>query len=236
MECVEEGCGSTKIVGRKRCTRHYQQWRKEHAPECLEEDCREPAQARGRCPKHYQQWRARQVKMPLILPPGNWRPVVGFEGLYVVSDEGLVHSLPRATTPGQIIQPRHDPNGYLQVTLSKNGKHSHHRVHVLVLTAFREPCPPGKEGAHEDGNKDNCRLSNLFWKTKRENILDAVRHGTHHNGSKARCRWGHDFTRANTRLDSRNRRVCRTCDRTRSCKRPDCVSELHDHAGTPWKG
>lgn len=231
-ECIEDGCKTTKIVGRKRCTKHYQQWRKEHAPKCSHDGCGEPAQCKCLCPKHYQQQRSGPGEFRL--PEGDWKPVTGYEGLYVVSTLGLVHSLPRTTTPGQLVRPRHDPNGYLQVTLSKDGVHTSHRVHLLVLTAFRGPCPAGKEGAHDDGDKDNCALDNLFWKTRAENIRDVLRHGTHFNGSKVACRWGHEFTRQNTRIDRRNRRVCRTCDRTRACKNPECALPAHDHVGTPW--
>jgi NUMOD4 motif/HNH endonuclease len=233
-ECIEGDCKVTKIVGRKRCTRHYQQWRKDHAPECSRDDCKEPAQCKGLCPRHYQQQRAQHQDVPLLLPAGRWRPVAGYEGLYLVSDLGEVYSLPRATTRGQLIRPRRDPNGYLQVTLSKDGEHTTHRVHILVLTAFRGLCPPGKEGAHDDGDKDNCRLDNLFWKTRAENIRDVVRHGRHNNGNKTHCRWGHQFTSQNTRY-SRTGRVCKTCDRTRSCQKQDCALPTHDHINTPWK-
>jgi len=171
----------------------------------------------------------------LQLPEGKWAPVPDFEGLYLVSDDGRVHSLPRATTRGRIIRPRRDPNGYLMVTLSKEGKHTHHRVHVLVLTAFRGKCPRGCEGAHDDGNKENCRLENLFWKTYSANKRDTVRHGRHHNGSKTNCRWGHKFTRSTTRIAKNGQRVCRICDRTRSCKTIDCKLKTHDHKGTPWQ-
>jgi hypothetical protein len=164
-----------------------------------------------------------------------WLPVPDYEGLYLVSDQGLVRSLPRATTKGRILKRGHDPNGYPQVTLSKDGKHKCIRVHVLVLTAFRGPRPPGTEGAHENGNKEDCQVVNLFWKTKGANILDAVRHGTHHNGSKTRCRWGHRFTEQSTRMTPKNQRVCRICDRTRSCKAVGrCGLKTHDHVNTPW--
>jgi NUMOD4 motif/HNH endonuclease len=170
------------------------------------------------------------------LPEGNWKPVAEYEGLYVVSDRGQVHSLPRATTRGRIVRQRHDPNGYLMVTLSKNGEHESIRVHVLVLTAFRGACPPGKEGAHDDGDKDNCTLENLFWKTRSENIRDIIRHGRHNYGNATHCKWGHRFTKSNTRFAKNGQRVCRTCDRTRSCKQVGaCCLKTHDHMNTPWQ-
>jgi hypothetical protein len=170
------------------------------------------------------------------LPEGNWLPVPGFEGFYAVSDDGRVHSLPRTTTKGRIIRQRHDPNGYLQVTLSREGRHTTHRVHILVLTAFREPRPPGLEGAHDDGDKDNCRLENLLWKTVSANRRDILRHGRHNYGNATHCKWGHRFTRSNTRIARNGQRVCRRCDNTRRCQRAGlCSLKAHDHEGTPWK-
>lgn len=233
--CVEDGCDSEKIVGRGMCTRHYQQWRKANAPECIEDGCHDSEHSRGLCPKHYQRWRARQHPSEPTAPAGEWLPVVGYEGLYVASSLGQVRSLPRNTTRGQLIRQRHDPNGYLMVTLSKNGEHVTHRVHILVLTAFRGVCPFGKEGAHDDGDKDNCRLDNLFWKTRSENIRDIIRHGNHHQVNKTHCKWNHEFTKKNTRWDRGGHRVCRRCDNTRRCQKVDCKLKTHDHEGTPWQ-
>lgn len=234
-ECTDKSCHSTKIVGRDMCTRHYQQWRKANAPKCTEDGCETPEQSRGLCPKHYQQWRSQQPPADHALPAGDWLSVVGYEGLYVVSTLGKIRSLPRATTRGQLVRQRHDSNGYLMVTLSKNGIRETHRVHVLVLTAFRGLCPPGKEGAHDDGDKENCTLGNLAWKTHAENIQDVIRHGRHNHGSKTRCKWGHEFTEKNTRIARNGQRVCRRCDNTRRCSAIDCKLKTHDHKGTPWQ-
>ena len=41
------------------------------------------------------------------------------------------------------------------------------------------PCPEGMEGCYDpDRDPANNRLNNLRWDTHRENIKDAVRHGT----------------------------------------------------------
>lgn len=53
-------------------------------------------------------------------------------------------------------------------------------VHNLVLMAFRGPCPEGMEGCHSpDPDPANCRLENLRWDTRSENMRDVVRHGKH---------------------------------------------------------
>lgn len=61
-------------------------------------------------------------------------------------------------------------NGYIA--------HSGRLVHVMVLEAFVGPRPDGYHAAHEDGTRDNNRLSNLAWKTPAENAADRRRHGT----------------------------------------------------------
>jgi hypothetical protein len=112
-----------------------------------------------------------------------WKPVVGYEGLYEVSNLGRIKSLPRTTTSGKILkQYVNKKNGYCYVALSKNNHSYTKRVHVLVLTAFKPS--PKKDGYdknwtidHKDGNKANNNLDNLEWCTQCENQRRAVRMG-----------------------------------------------------------
>jgi hypothetical protein len=50
-------------------------------------------------------------------------------------------------------------------------------VHRLVLEAFNNPCPKGKQVAHGNGDPSDNRLSNLRWATAKENSADRKRHG-----------------------------------------------------------
>lgn len=68
--------------------------------------------------------------------------------------------------------------GYHYVTLCIGGKKCTKRIHVLVLENFRGKKPNGCEARHLDGNKDNNKLSNLKWGTKKENGQDKIKHGT----------------------------------------------------------
>ena len=122
-----------------------------------------------------------------------WLPAVGWEGLYEVSDLGRVRSLPRKGGNnrwygGNVLTPY--PNkGYPMVPLCRKGKRKMCQVHVLVLTAFVGPCPPGMQGCHGDGNRGDPRLSNLRWDTPAGNMRDQYRHGTrvagdHHPAAK----------------------------------------------------
>lgn len=125
-----------------------------------------------------------------------WRPVVGFEEKYEVSDMGRVRSIDRvvqASTgpqhwPAKMLQPYIDKsNGYLYVNLARGGAGGGAKkstVHTVVLTAFRGAVPPGMEGCHEDGDRTNAALANLRWDTRPNNAADRRRHGTHRSSAK----------------------------------------------------
>lgn len=123
----------------------------------------------------------------------NWKPVVGWEGFYEVSDMGRVRSLPRRvqrrTTSypvlGGIMTPRR--NKYTEhktVLLRRPGEHKYARIHRLVLEAFVGPCPDGMEGCHTNDIADDNRLANLRWATHRDNAKDAKRNNRYEVGSK----------------------------------------------------
>ncbi len=103
-----------------------------------------------------------------------WRPVVGFEGSYEVSDCGRVKSIPRTTTKGGLMNLHiNGRNGYVYVPLYKNGRMHNKRVHILVMEAFTEHRSNGFDPScvidHIDGDKTNNHLSNLEVVTQAEN-------------------------------------------------------------------
>jgi hypothetical protein len=55
----------------------------------------------------------------------------------------------------------------------------------LVLLSRRGPPPTVKhEACHKNGKRDDDRLSNLYWGTKKQNAEDQVRHGTRIQGDR----------------------------------------------------
>jgi len=54
-------------------------------------------------------------------------------------------------------------------------------VHRLVCFLFHGPPKRNQEVRHLDGNRKNNHPTNLCWGTRKENMLDAVKHGTHIN-------------------------------------------------------
>lgn len=94
-----------------------------------------------------------------------WKPVIGYEGLYEVSDFGRVRN-----AEGHIIKPKVNQNGYLQLHLHKDGKRKYYYVHRLVLDAFSEYVNLFYDQVnHRDENKSNNNLSNLEYCLPSEN-------------------------------------------------------------------
>ena len=89
-----------------------------------------------------------------------WRPVVGFEGLYEVSSLGRVRSL-NYNREGiiKVLNACVDGSGYLQVQLSKKGKVSHRHIHRLVAEAFI----PNPENLPQVNHRDECKTNNAVW-------------------------------------------------------------------------
>lgn len=122
----------------------------------------------------------------------DWHSVPGYEGLYEVSNDGVVR-----TIVGQELKQRSDAHGYRRVNLWRDGKSSTIRVHRIVLLAFVGPPTEGMEGCHNDGDRSNNHVSNLRWDTHRSNVADAVIGGTHIGAQRAsgKCARGHAMTR-----------------------------------------
>jgi hypothetical protein len=91
---------------------------------------------------------------------------------------------------------RASSKGYITVNLKPGGaiKLKTMRVHRLVLDAFVGPCPDGMECRHLNGVKADCRLSNLAWGTRKENIEDRVRHANHSPRIRLYSHGGHTRT------------------------------------------
>lgn len=111
------------------------------------------------------------------LPNEEWRDVVGYEGLYKVSNLGRVKSVVRKhsktknqhTNNSRIIKQQLGNSGYLSVHVSANGKRALLLVHRQVCLAFCDnkenlPCVN-----HKDENKLNNMVENLEFCTHKYN-------------------------------------------------------------------
>jgi len=107
-----------------------------------------------------------------------WHDVVGYEGIYQVSNRGNVKRIAKAAGAriGRILKPNPCDTGCLNVSLSYQGKVRTYKIHHLVCKAFIGPAPtPSHEVNHKNGDRTDNRVSNLEWVTRSENILHAYR-------------------------------------------------------------
>ena len=106
-----------------------------------------------------------------------WRPVVGYEGYYEVSDHGRVRSIDRvimSRSPvgglcehrrkGHIKNQASDKDGYKLVTFCRDGKEKMRKVHILVAEAFLGARPEWSTMINHKNKKpaDN-KVENLEW-------------------------------------------------------------------------
>lgn len=121
-----------------------------------------------------------------VLSTEEWRPVVGYEGLYSVSSIGRVRSEPRIESArdgkvrprrGTMLSIYTTDDGYPRAALSMNNKSRHILVHRLVAEAFIRPIPDGMEVNHIDSVRSNNRVENLEIVTPSENVRHAFRYG-----------------------------------------------------------
>lgn len=124
-----------------------------------------------------------------------WKPVVGFEGVYEVSSLGNLRSVDRelpsgrwghVRRKGQPIASKTSRNGRAIVGLRLNGKRVWRGVHQIVCEAFHGPKPsPKHQVAHfPDRDPLNNRAENLRWATALENHGDRRVHETTFPGEK----------------------------------------------------
>lgn len=153
-----------------------------------------------------------------------WRPVVGYEGYYEVSNWGNVRSVDRVITSGAkrkgaMLTPWKFGIGHLSVSLNRGRSKKNKQVHRLVAEAFL----PNPEGypivRHLDDVPDHNHVSNLRWGTYSENSYDAIRNGgrTYPFAEKSECINGHELNEENSFYrKNRRQRECRQCMRDRA--------------------
>src|SRR5882672_6060197 len=91
-----------------------------------------------------------------------WKPVVGYEGLYEVSSIGRIkpcHGNPRGHA--DFLKHSTSCHGYHRVCLFRRMERRYVTVHDLVSAAFIGPKPRGYHVDHKDGDLDNNSLNNF---------------------------------------------------------------------------
>lgn len=114
-----------------------------------------------------------------------WKDIVGYDGLYQVSNFGNIKSKERIVKNGnrvflkkeKILTPFLQKTGYLTITLLKDNKIKSHYIHRLVAITFIKNNFDLEQVNHKDGNKINNNANNLEWCSRSDNIKHAIKIG-----------------------------------------------------------
>lgn len=93
------------------------------------------------------------------------KPIVGWEGLYEITEDGKVYSLKRNI----FLKPRLSMDGYNRVCLCNDKFRREYRVARLVAETFLEKPIDKTQVNHKDYNRQNDTMDNLEWVTDYEN-------------------------------------------------------------------
>lgn len=124
-----------------------------------------------------------------------WKDVIGFEGLYEVSNEGRIRNVRanRCRKARTLFKVSPCSQGYDRGAFYKDGQLIPFKTAHVVAAAFIGPRPPGLVVNHIDGNKLNNRPENLEYVTvwqnhwHARNVLGKTIGG--HNGNPAPKPW-----------------------------------------------
>lgn len=101
--------------------------------------------------------------------------VSGYEGVYAVTSLGRLWAYGANGRKGRWLKFNRTETNYIQVGLKLKGqKRKHKYLHRLVASAFIANPEKKKQVNHKDGDRYNCKVSNLEWVTARENIQHAA--------------------------------------------------------------
>jgi hypothetical protein len=133
-----------------------------------------------------------------------WKPVIGYEATYEVSDAGRIRSI----QTGHIKKFTHDKRKQRPIVgLWNNNKIRIIYPHKAVLEAFVGTRPQGMEACHNNGDPFDNRLENLRWDTPRANQLDRIKHGTSNRGEKCAASKLTEKQVKDIRVDTRLQRI-----------------------------
>lgn len=107
-----------------------------------------------------------------------WKHILGFEGLYQISNYGNVKSCKRLVNAKygsqkvvdeKLLSLGKDKDGYLMAILCKEGTKKTVKIHRLVADAFINKIDGKNLVNHIDSEKSNNLVSNLEWVSSLEN-------------------------------------------------------------------
>lgn len=121
-----------------------------------------------------------------------WKDVIGYEGVYKVSNLGRIKSVSRIDSLGRkrkekIMKGSFDKDGYIISTFRHLGTKKIIKFHRLVATAFIANIENKPYVNHINGIKNDNRACNLEWCTAKENSVHAVKMGLNNPTKGEKC-------------------------------------------------
>lgn len=111
-----------------------------------------------------------------------WKDVVGYEGLYKVSDLGRIKSFYKKIAV--ILKSKKDKYGYLTLSLCKKKQKKSFTIHRLAAIAFIPNTEKKPQVNHKKGVKTHNNIKNLEWCNQSENQIHAVENNLQPIGEK----------------------------------------------------
>ena len=116
-----------------------------------------------------------------------WKDVIGYEGLYQISDNGKLRSTERTIKypdgysdrlfKSKELSLNVSKNGYIYFDLYRNQKRKRFFSHVLVMMSFIRPKQGFEDINHINGIKKDNRIDNLEYCSRSENMIHAFKIG-----------------------------------------------------------
>jgi hypothetical protein len=125
-----------------------------------------------------------------------WKNIANYDEMYEVSCDGEIRSKNRFTKSisgrkrfviGRVIKTKKNRDGYLFVTLSKNGQVQNLYVHRIVAETYISNPDNKPQVNHIDGDKKNNSVDNLEWVSVSENTKHAYKNGLSGNIGATHC-------------------------------------------------
>jgi hypothetical protein len=129
--------------------------------------------------KEFSMYDTAEKATPILLLE-HWKPVVGFEEYYAISNVGnvcRVKSYGKKVHPYQPVKQWPQWDGRLFCVLSGGGKRKTYKIHKMMVDSFLGGTPIGLTVQHKDGVCTRNRLSNFGFLTRIENYRHGIATG-----------------------------------------------------------
>jgi len=121
----------------------------------------------------------------------DWRPVVGWEGIFEVSSLGRIRRLLTASrmrgSRGRILKAAIHNRNCMSICLQYRDRKTTAIVHTVVMAAFIGPRPAGYITNHINNDWRDNRLANLEYITQKQNVAHSYRQGRAPLGMNKPC-------------------------------------------------